>query len=145
MVIRQALLEDRDEWARLRHALWPEALLDQLAEELDAHFESDAIISFVVDRGGGLLGGFLEASIRPWAEGCTTPNVGYVEGWYVDPDLRGQGWGRRLVEAAEAWARCRGCREMGSDAYLGNEESRAAHTALGYEERVTCVHFRKAL
>ena len=55
------------------------------------------------------------------------------------------GWGRRLVEAAETWARERGCREMGSDSWIDNLDGRAAHVALGYEERMTAVHFRKML
>ena len=49
---------------------------------------------FVVDRSKGKLGGFLEAGIRKYAEGCDTSPVGYIEGWYVDEDLRDQGiWG----------------------------------------------------
>jgi hypothetical protein len=71
--------------------------------------------------------------------------VGYVEGWYVDPDVRRQGIGRRLVEAAERWAAAQGCREMASDAHLGNTVSHAAHEALGFEESERLVHFRKRL
>ena len=146
MLIRHAEARDKTEWLRLRHALWDDADLNDLEQELEAHLEGKMpIIAFVLDRGDGRLGGFLEASIRPWAEGCTAPNVGYVEGWYVDPDLRGQGHGRVLVEAAEEWAREHGCTEMGSDAYLDNSDGRAAHRALGYEERSVNVHFRKLL
>lgn len=52
--------------------------------------------------------------------------VGYVEAWYVDPDVRRTGYGRALLAAAEAWALRRGCREMASDAQLGNAVSHAA-------------------
>lgn len=44
--------------------------------------------------------GFVEASLRPYAEGCDTRPVGYLEGGYVAPEWRGQGIGRALVEAA---------------------------------------------
>ena len=42
-----------------------------------------------------------EASVRPLADGCTTQPVGYIKGWFVDSDVRRQGVGRKLVEAAE--------------------------------------------
>lgn len=145
MRIRPATAEDRAEWVRLRHALWDDAELDQLEEEVDEHLSNPSLGAFVLDRGDGKLGGFLETSIRPWAEGCTTANVGYIEGWFVDADLRGEGWGRKLVEVAESWAREKGCREMGSDTWMENQSGRDAHKALGYEERMFAVHFRKLL
>src|SRR5262249_58795557 len=71
--------------------------------------------------------------------------VGYVEGWFVDADLRRQGVGRRLLEAAEQWATAHGCKEMASDAQMENEVSLAAHQALGFEESSRAVHLRKRL
>ncbi|HEU5088623.1 MAG TPA: GNAT family N-acetyltransferase, partial [Roseiflexaceae bacterium] len=60
--------------------------------------------------------------------------IGYLEGWYVDPDYRGQSVGRTLVEQAEAWARAQGCLEMASDTTPSYPLSPAAHAALGYHE-----------
>src|SRR5262249_39023821 len=77
----------------------------------------------VAERPTGGLCGFVEASIRPFVDGCTTRPVGYVEGWFVDPDVRRQGVGRKLVTAAEEWAAGQGCVEMASDALLGNADS----------------------
>lgn len=93
----------------------------------------------------GNLVGFVEVSLRDWAEGCSTRPVGYIEAWYVNPSYRRTGIGRRLIEAAERWARSRGCTEMGSDAELGNEVSHCAHAALGYSEVVRLVLFCKRL
>jgi aminoglycoside 6'-N-acetyltransferase I len=100
---------------------------------------------FVVDRGAGQLGGFLEASLRPFVEDCHTSPVGYIEGWYVEADLRQQGLGGELVKAAEQWAIDRGCREMASDCELDNDVSLKSHLALGYEETGRLIHFRKSL
>jgi aminoglycoside 6'-N-acetyltransferase I len=66
-----------------------------------------------------------------------------VEAWYVDPDWRGQGVGRALVERAEAWAKAQGCQEMASDTTPFYPLSPGAHAALGYQEIER--YFRKDL
>ena len=110
--------------------------------EVDEWFDADdgggthavGVAVFVAERDDGSLAGFLEIGSRNYAEGCATSPVAYLEGWYVEPDARGSGLGRRLVEAAENWAMTRGYREMASDTQLGNSTSLKAHDALGYEE-----------
>ena len=101
-------------------------------------------VVFVLERSGRGLGGFVEVSVRDYAEGCTgrTP---YIESWYVDEDLRGSGAGRALVQAAEQWAREHGYTELASDALLDNHVSHAAHEALGFEVVERSVHYRKTL
>ena len=77
-------------------------------------------------------------------EGCSSSPVGYIEGWWVDQDLRGSGIGAALVGAAEHWAHSIGLSELASDAELPNVASQAAHRALGEEvDRIVC--FRKRL
>jgi aminoglycoside 6'-N-acetyltransferase I len=100
---------------------------------------------FVAQRANGKLGGFLEGGTRKYADGCDSSPVGYIEGWYVDEDLRRSGVGGLLVSAMEAWARDQGLTEMGSDTWLDNETSIAAHTRLGYIEMERLVHFAKKL
>jgi aminoglycoside 6'-N-acetyltransferase I len=136
---------DQVEWLRMRRALWEVSPDDQQAQEADEILRDDSQEVFFAARPAGGLCGFLEASIRPWADGCDHRPVGYVEGWFVDPDTRRQGVGRALVEAAEAWARSRGCRQMASDAELWNDVSHQAHGALGYQEVARLVLFKKDL
>jgi aminoglycoside 6'-N-acetyltransferase I len=99
---------------------------------------------FVLERADGRLAGFLELSVRNYAEHCagSTP---YVESWYVDSDVRQQGLGRALMQAAEDWARGMGYPEMASDAVLENELSHLAHNAVGFTEVQRIVVFRKPL
>lgn len=146
MLIREVKPSDRAEWLRMRIALWPGSDEDHEREtgEYFRQPEPNTAV-FVAERDHGKLGGFLEASIRYYAEGCDTRNVGYIEGWYVDTDLRLQSVGRRLVAAAEQWARQQGCREMASDCELNNVGSLKAHLAIGYEEVERAIHFRKTL
>jgi aminoglycoside 6'-N-acetyltransferase I len=71
--------------------------------------------------------------------------VAFLEGWYVDEDMRGKGIGTALVRAGEAWARRRGYRELASDALLDNETAHRAHEALGFAEIERVVRYRKEL
>lgn len=146
IAIRQVAEPDLNEWFRLRRLLWDEnAEEDHKSEMVEIIGHSDTQLVAVADAGGGRLVGFLEASIRPYAEDCITDFVGYLEGWYVEPEFRRRGIGRRLVAFAEQWAKAKGCTEMGSDAEMGNEMSIAAHLGLGYSVTSRLVHFRKLL
>jgi aminoglycoside 6'-N-acetyltransferase I len=141
-------VEDRDmqEWLRMRMALWPgDHPLRYQDEMLEMLANPQEFTTFVAARPQGGLGAFLEASLRRYADGCDSSPVGYIEGWYVDPDLRRRGIGRMLVQAAEDWAVSRGCQEMGSDCELENQLSWKAHQALGYQEAERLIHFCKRL
>lgn len=148
MTIRLIVPEDRSEWLRMLLGLHPELPADDHEPSIDAYLAGHAIDElvpsavFVAERPTGHLGGFLELSVRNYAEGCSgdTP---YVESWFVDADLRGRGVGRALMEAAEQWARERGYSELASDAVLDNHPSHAAHEALGFEAVERIVVFRK--
>jgi aminoglycoside 6'-N-acetyltransferase I len=143
--IRRYRDSDWDEWLRMSLALFDGCSEDDLTKGMrEFRARSDGEV-FVVDRGDGSLAGFVEAGSRPYAEGCETSPVGYVEAWYIDHDVRRQGYGRALLQAAEEWARAQGYREMASDALLDNEISHRAHKASGYSEVERIVTFRKEL
>jgi aminoglycoside 6'-N-acetyltransferase I len=146
IVIR--LLQDHDypEWLRLRATIWPHETQAELeAEMAEILANPDTMPVFVAERPEGSLCGFLDVSLHDKAPGCTTDKIGYLEGWYVDPDYRQQGIGRRLVEAGEAWARAQGCTEMASDTNEWYPLSPTAHARLGYEIVERAIYFRKAL
>ncbi len=155
MRIRLIQRADHDEWLRMRKALWPETTETTLeAELIDIIADADNQAVFVAERpavgaaledGAPQLGGFVELSIHPHAIGCDSRNVGYLEGWYVDEDLRRTGVGRQLVAAGEAWARSKGCREIASDTLGKNATGLAAHLAGGYTETERLIHFKKEL
>jgi aminoglycoside 6'-N-acetyltransferase I len=137
---------DREGWVRLRHDLWPELSDEEHEEEIASLLsEDERAEAFVAAARDERLLGFVETSLRTWAEGCSSSPVGYVEGWYVEPAARRRGVGTALMAAAEEWARLRGCLEMASDAAAANQESRLLHHRLGYQEVGVMVHFRKRL
>lgn len=149
--IRLAQLSDRDQLVRFREALWPTATAEEHAQELIQILEGKAVVTmplviFVAETSDRTLAGFLEIDLRSHADGCNPSRpVGYVEGWYVAESQRHMGVGRKLLAAAEDWARSQGCVEMASDTWIDNEVSQRVHEALGYEVVDRCVHYRKTL
>jgi aminoglycoside 6'-N-acetyltransferase I len=147
MKIRAAVAQDRAEWIRMRYALWPDCSAERHQLEIQrvtAAEDRGAVL--VAVRENGSLCGFVELSIRhDHVDGASSVPVAYLEGWYVDPDARGAGIGRRLLEAAEQWAAARGLSELASDAELDNYSSLQAHRSCGFTETCRAVHFIKPI
>jgi len=137
---------DHVDWLDMRRMLWPECPLkkhrEEMAEILADRKDQPA---WVAESSDGKLMGFLEVSVRNYADGAGRKDVGYLEGWYVKPKYRKQGTGRALVKAAEEWAVRRGFSHMGSDTWVGNRRSYKAHQAIGYKDVGRDVHFVKKL
>jgi len=145
MRVRPFEAADWAEWLRMGLALFPHHAPEELEADMRVfRARADAAI-FVAVRPDGTACGYVEAGSRPYADGCRASPVGYIEAWYVDPDGRLLGYGRALLEAAEAWAREAGYREMASDALLENVESQRAHERSGYAEVGRIVQFCKLL
>jgi aminoglycoside 6'-N-acetyltransferase I len=145
MTIRPYRDSDWAAWLRMSQALFANHSVDDLALGMREFRDRRDAAVFIAERADGSQAGFVEAGSRPYADGCETSPVGYVEARYVDPDVRRTGLGRALLAAAEAWARERGYREMASDAQLDNAVSHAAHRRAGYEEVDRVVQYRKGL
>lgn len=144
--VRPLREKDLNEWLRLRKSLWDATSeADHRSEMVDIIDHPDSQFVLVAEKDSGELIGFLEVSIRPFVEDCETDHVGYLEGWYVEPPVRGRGIGREMVRIAEQWAREKGCEEMASDAEIDNGLSLSAHRGLGYIETSRLVHLRKDL
>jgi aminoglycoside 6'-N-acetyltransferase I len=143
MRVRAYEARDRGEWMRMRALLWPDEMLDDADADDWLAGRGNAVL--VAERDGGGLCGFAEVGERSVVDGCLTSPVGYLEGWWVDADVRRRGVGTALVRAFEAWARARGYRELGSDVLIDNEVSQRAHGRLGFQEVSRVVTYRKDL
>jgi len=143
--VRLAKAIDRDKWAAMRIALWPDCPMEKQRIEIEQLLAGDGVVFFAENETGGLVG-FAEVSIRrDHVEGVTSSPVPYLEGWYVEPQKRGGGVGRTLIAAVEEWARSSGFRELASDAELENTSSQCAHKSLGFREVGRGVHYVRAL
>lgn len=149
VVVQGARPEDQPDWLEMRRALWPTASEAEHREEVADFFgfrsrrEPQAVLIARDDSGRAV--GFVELSIRPYAEGCSTDRVAYLEGWFVRPDARATGVGRALVQAAEDWGRAQGCTELASDTEADNAVSAAAHLAVGFTDAGLVRCFIKSL
>ena len=150
VIVRPIVPNDATDWERMRQELWPSPEGEH-AREVARFFDgerrdpAEVLVAVEADEDGERIVGFAELSIRPYAEGCDTGRVGYLEGWFVERAHRRKGVGRALVAAAQDWARASGCTEFASDTELDNEASAAAHLSLGFEETSRIICFRKEL
>ncbi|WP_442253290.1 aminoglycoside N-acetyltransferase AAC(6')-Iak [Stenotrophomonas pavanii] len=142
--IRPATAADAVAWAQLRLGLWPDA--DDPLETLVAALAEDAGAVFLACAAGGQAIGFAEVRLRhDYVNGTNSSPVGFLEGWYVQPQWQGRGVGRALLAAVRAWTRDAGCRELASDSRVEDVQAHAAHRACGFEETERVVYFRMPL
>jgi aminoglycoside 6'-N-acetyltransferase I len=148
MTIRSYHPADLTEWMRMRRKLWPELPADETAQRADcaAWLARKNSIVLVSQRSeSSRLCGFIEVGEREFADGCDTCPVAYLEGLFVDKDLRGKGIGRELIRTAEDWAVANGYYEFASDALLENLPSQQAHESMGFVEVERAVRYVKRL
>ena len=125
-------------WAALCVKLWPHhTAQEMLAERREGNLPHE----FLYSKEERAIA-FLSLSLRQdYVEGTHSSPVGYIEGIYVEPEYRGVGIARELVQFARQWSMEKGCAELASDCILENEVSRAFHRAVGFCEANTIVHF----
>jgi aminoglycoside 6'-N-acetyltransferase I len=143
--IREMGAADRATWIRMRVALWPGETAEVHGKDVDEMLAGNAGHGFIAETRDGAAAGFAEITIRPFANGCDSRPVPFLEGIWVDESFRRQGIGALLVKHVEGFVAARGFREIGSDALMENHVSHAAHRRWGFSETERVVHFRKLL
>jgi L-amino acid N-acyltransferase YncA len=98
--------------------------------EIGAWFEP-GLPFLVAEDGDGRVVGF--ARVSPYSDRCVYEGVG-EHGVYVGREARGQGVGRRLLEALAAESERHGLYKLTSRIFTTNQASLAAHRAAGFEE-----------
>ena len=114
--IRPVTHADFDAWLRLRTAHWPNGAADH-GPEIAAFFAgmaSEPQAVFLAECNGRAIA-VMELSIRKDLPMLPNVDVGYVEGFYIEPEFRGRGITRRLLRFAQDWSRKQHCAAFASD------------------------------
>ena len=143
MKYRKYRKSDFNNWLSMALALWPDYSKTDLAKELRAIAKSKRQTTFIAIDGSKYIG-FINISLRhEHVEGSKSSPVGYSEGIYIKPPYRKQGVASQLLKMGEIWATGKGAKEMASDTWLWNKDSRTFHKKLGFKETEKIVHFIK--
>lgn len=143
--VRRCEAADVAEWARLRHALWPDGSAEEHADEIMAALPDGVLRGYLALNGEGEAIGFAEISIRRYANGSTQSPVPFLEGIWIAAEHRRHGVGRMLIERISADCANEGFVELCSDAEIDNSVSHQAHESWGFVETERVVYFRKPL
>jgi len=88
-----------DTWLHLRKLLWPDSLDEVHKQEMRDIISSDTAIAFLMFNPDDEPVGFIEGALY-----LNPPrNYGYIEGWFVLPLYRRQGFGGQLLGFLEEW------------------------------------------
>jgi GNAT superfamily N-acetyltransferase len=128
-------------WLALRRQLWPDPDPHHL-QEMQEILASPSMIAFLLFDDDQEPVGFIEGALYLTA----SRKYGYVEGWYVIPSRRGQGWGGRLLSALEQWILHQSISLVLSDTIPEVYSlSTRAHLENGFRELMTIRVFAKQL
>lgn len=144
VTIKQATDADIPYWLELRKQLWQPDEVDDFIEEIREILGSARQTAFIVWVDSS-PSGFAEISIREYADGCKTSNVGYLEGIYIKPSCRKKGISRLLFKKSQEWFLSKGCCEIASDAEIDNYISIKMHEALGFQSLKPIIQFTRVL
>ncbi len=141
MKVLEANREHLDQWIALRQMLWddPRDLhLSEAEEILSSEIESAFLLFDAENRAIGFIEGALYLD--------ENHKYGYVEGWFVHPDFRGQGLGGQLLDALEQWFLHRSISLVLSDTIPAEYPlSPKAHKANGFKDLMTLQIFVKRI
>lgn len=135
----------------LRRLLWPDCLEEEHQQELGAMLngkhpmvpEWPAVV-MVSESDSGVVG-YMEATLRPFVDGCREGPVGFIEGWYILDEHRESSSFELLLNGITLWTKANGGRELMCDVPTEEAELLAQHEASGFEKVQRMVMISKPL
>ena len=145
IMIKEAQSEDSQILARMALEVWGNDSFQALTSEFEEMTQMADVTSFLACLEDEAIG-FANVALRhDYVEGCDSSPVVYLEGIYVKPPYRRQGYARDLVDACQLWGMKQGCYEFASECELNNQTSWAFHLAMGFLEVNRLICFKKSL
>lgn len=136
--------DDFDDFVEMSHKLWKDIDIFQLKDLLSKSINSDKNKILIAKDNNGVCVAFSIFSIRfEYIEGSYNSPTGYLEGIYVEPEFRKLGIAREFMKIGENWCKRNNCKQIGSDTWLNDLESRNFHKKVGFWEEEEVVHFLK--
>lgn len=83
----------------------------------------------VLEKDGQVVGFVWMSLVSTLLDTC----VGYIKNLYVTGELRGRGYGRMMLEAADEWFQIHGATKATLDASVGNEQAVGLYERVGYQ------------
>lgn len=139
MTVRRARVEDAERIGELMRQLGYDAHATEIARRIERRDGDRAV--FVADAGAAALGWTAVCVEEGFVEG----RQAWIEGFVVDERARSGGIGAQLLDAAEAWARRRGCSVMRVQSNVVRERAHGFYERHGYEKIKAQFAFRKPL
>jgi GNAT superfamily N-acetyltransferase len=140
--IRRARASDAGRIAELSGQLGYPATDRQIEQRLSRLLPTSAHLVLVAELPGVGVIGWLHASLLPLLESDARAEI---NGLVVADGHRGVGAGATMLEAAEQWARRRGCKHVNLRSNVVRDLAHAFYLRQGYDHYKTQKAFRKAL
>ncbi len=144
ITVREMQPNDLNVWVSMYAELFDMASESACVAEVERILNAPSAYGFVAEASGVALG-FAELSIRPFANGCVSKPVPFLEGIWTRETHRKVGVATALLDHIEGFARDAGYTELGSDVLQDNELGLAFHRARGFDETERVVFHRKSL
>ena len=136
---------DFEIWSEVRAQLWPIQNPKEHLRELEIITKLMTYVGWVAFSNEDKPLGLVEASLRPFANGCKDSPTVFLEGIWVNPGSQIQGTGSKLLKEVEAWAKKNHIYEMGSDVDLSNIKSQRIHNFWGFKETQKVIYYRREI
>ena len=104
------------------------------ARQLDDDVARDPSGIFVAEIDGRIIG-----CITTWQD--REAGIGHIPNLALEPDVRGQGWGRKLIEFALQHFRESGLTHAKIETLVQNAIGQHLYTSLGFREVARQIHF----
>ena len=114
---------------------------ENLKEEYITYYDLEALLAseeaqlIVAEKGGKLVGAGY-AKILPAKAYKKYSHFAYLGFMYVDPNSRGKGINRMIIDNLTLWAKARDIKEMILDVYDGNEAAIRAYEKVGFKKNL---------
>lgn len=142
-MVQKATKDDSRILAEMAIQMWKSNTVESLETEFKETMNSERS-AFFIKYVNNTPVGFAQCGLRTdYVEGTESSPVGYLEGIFVLPDYRKNGYARELLLACEMWLKDMGCTEFASDCELDNIGSMKFHIAMGFGEANRIICFKK--